>query len=124
MPELHTAQDFREAPTGLTGDHRVITVDYRGVGDSTGTARNPMEAMAADLVAVTGPVLIVHGDSGRMMVPPQDATALARHLSAATVTVFPDSGHGVAFQDTRVGGCGPGFPAPLAPLRTITHRTP
>jgi pimeloyl-ACP methyl ester carboxylesterase len=59
-----------------------------------------MEAMAADLVAVTGPVLVVHGDSGRM-VPPQNATALARHLPTATVTVFPDSGRGVAFQDHR-----------------------
>jgi pimeloyl-ACP methyl ester carboxylesterase len=56
--------------------------------------------MAADLVAVTGPALIVHGDSGRM-VPPQNATALARHLPTATVTVLPDSGHGLAFQNHR-----------------------
>jgi pimeloyl-ACP methyl ester carboxylesterase len=137
MPELRTAQDFREAPTrtiaaagaqfayrepgpragvplvlthpgenldnrgprivdGLAQDRRVITVDYRGAGDSTGTVRNSMEATAA----VTGPVLIVYGDSGRM-VPPQNATALARHLPTATVTVFPDSGHGVAFQNHR-----------------------
>jgi len=112
MPELRTAQDFREVPTrtiaaagaqfacrdlcpragvplvllgrlganldnwgprirdGLAQDRRVITVDYRGVGDSTGTVRNSMEAMAADMVTVTGPVLTVHGDSSRM-VPPQ-----------------------------------------------------
>jgi hypothetical protein len=129
MPELRTAQDFREAPTrtiaaagaqfayrelgpragvplvllthlganldnwgprivdGLAQDRRVITVDYRGVGDSTGTVRNSMEAMAADMVAATGLVLTVHGDSGRI-VPPQDATELARHLPTATVTVF------------------------------------
>lgn len=78
----------------------MITVDYSGVGDSTGTVRNSMEAMAADMVAATGPVLIVHGGGGRM-VPPQNATALARHLPTATVTVFPDSGHGVAFRNHR-----------------------
>lgn len=69
-----------------------------------------MEAMAADMVAATGPVLIVHGDSGRM-VPPQNATALARHLPTATVTVSPDPGRGVAFQDHRaVVDAAGGFP--------------
>jgi len=52
------------------------------------------------MVAATGPVLIVCGDSGRM-VPSQNATALARHLPTATVTVFPDSGHGFALQNHR-----------------------
>lgn len=53
-----------------------------------------------DLTPVTGPVLIVHGERDRM-VPPENAAALARHLPTATVTVFPDSGHGVAFQNHR-----------------------
>jgi pimeloyl-ACP methyl ester carboxylesterase len=53
-----------------------------------------------NLSQLTGPVLIVHGDSDRM-VPPANATVLARQLSAASVTVFPDSGHGVAFQNHR-----------------------
>lgn len=75
------------------------------------------------MVAVTGPVLIVHGDSGRM-VPAQNATALDRHLSAATVAVFPDSGQGSPPGQPRVRGRGPGLPAPLTPLRTITVRTP
>jgi hypothetical protein len=166
MPELRTAQDFREAPTrtiaaagaqfayrelgpragvplvllthldenldnwgprivdGLAQDRRVITVDYSGVGDSTGTVRNSMEAMAADMVAATGLVLTVHGDSGRM-VPPQNATALARHVPTATVTVFPDSGRGARLPGPpRVRGRGPGLPVPLTPLRTTTHRTP
>jgi pimeloyl-ACP methyl ester carboxylesterase len=81
--------------------------------------------MAADMVAATGPVLIVHGDSGRM-VPSQNATALARHLPTATVTVFPDPGHGVALQNHRAFvDAAPGLPAPLTPLRTTTtHRTP
>jgi pimeloyl-ACP methyl ester carboxylesterase len=94
MPELRTAQDFREAPMrtiaaagaqfayrelgprarvplvllthlgenldnrgprivdGPAQDRRVITVDYSGAGDSTGTVRNSMEAMAADMVAL------------------------------------------------------------------------
>lgn len=54
----------------------------------------------ADLSQFTGPVLIVHGDSDRM-VPPANATALARQLPTASVTLFPDSGHGVAFQNHR-----------------------
>jgi pimeloyl-ACP methyl ester carboxylesterase len=54
----------------------------------------------ADLSQLTGPTLIVHGDSDRM-VPPANATVLARQLPTASVTVFPDSGHGVAFQNHR-----------------------
>lgn len=52
----------------------------------------------ADLSHVTGPVLIVHGDSDRM-VPAANATALTRQLPTASVTIFPDSGHGVVFQN-------------------------
>ena len=54
-----------------------------------------------DLSQFTGPVLIVHGDSDRM-VPPANATALTRQLPSASVTLFPDSGHGVAFQNHHV----------------------
>ena len=50
--------------------------------------------------SVTGPVLIVHGDSDRM-VPAANAAALARQLPTASVTIFPDSGHGVVFQNHR-----------------------
>ena len=53
-----------------------------------------------DLSQITGPVLIVHGDSDRM-VPPANATTLAGNLPTASVTMFPDSGHGVAFQNHR-----------------------
>jgi pimeloyl-ACP methyl ester carboxylesterase len=52
----------------------------------------------ADLSRFSGPVLIVHGDSD-LLVPPANAAALAERLPTATVTVFPDSGHGVAFQN-------------------------
>lgn len=44
-----------------------------------------------------GPVLIFHGDSD-LMVPPANATALTGQLPAAALTLFPDSGHGAAFQ--------------------------
>jgi pimeloyl-ACP methyl ester carboxylesterase len=54
----------------------------------------------ADISRRTGPALIIHGDSDRM-VPPANATALAWRLPGASVTVFPDSGHGVAFQNHR-----------------------
>ncbi|MDQ0678598.1 pimeloyl-ACP methyl ester carboxylesterase [Arthrobacter pascens] len=52
----------------------------------------------SDLSQFTGPVLIVHGDSDRM-VPSANATELTRQLASASVLVFPDSGHGVAFQN-------------------------
>lgn len=52
----------------------------------------------ADLSASPGPALIVHGAADRM-VPPANAAALAGRLPAATVTVYPDSGHGVVFQN-------------------------
>jgi len=54
----------------------------------------------ADLSQFTGPVLIIHGDTDRM-VPSANATALARQLPNASVMLFPDSGHGVAFQNHR-----------------------
>lgn len=54
----------------------------------------------AALSQFTGPVLIVHGDSDRM-VPPANTNALSRQLPTSSVTVFPDSGHGVAFQNHR-----------------------
>jgi pimeloyl-ACP methyl ester carboxylesterase len=47
-----------------------------------------------------GQVLVVHGDSDRL-VPPANAAELARLLPGATVTVYPDSGHGAVFQYHR-----------------------
>ncbi|HEY9266539.1 MAG TPA: alpha/beta hydrolase [Mycobacterium sp.] len=46
----------------------------------------------------TGPVLIMHGDSDRM-VPPGNADLLAARFPAADVRIYPDSGHGVVFQN-------------------------
>lgn len=46
----------------------------------------------------TGPVLIMHGDSDRM-VPPANVDVLAERFPAAEVRIYPDSGHGVVFQN-------------------------
>lgn len=48
----------------------------------------------------SGPVLIVHGDSDRM-VPPANADALRHRFPSALVRVFRDSGHGVVSQNRR-----------------------
>lgn len=54
----------------------------------------------AELSSVVGQVFIVHGDSDRL-VPPANATELARLLPGAAVTVYPDAGHGAVFQYHR-----------------------
>ena len=105
----------------LAPDRRVITVDYGGAGDSTGTVRSSMEAMAADMVAATGPVLIVCGDGGRM-VPPQSAGPPPAHRDRDGVPGLRPRGRLPG--PPRVRGRGPGLPAPLTPLRTTTHGTP
>lgn len=56
------------------------------------------EARLSTIARFGGPVLVLHGDSDRM-VPVGNASALARVFPAADVTVFPDAGHGAAFQN-------------------------
>ncbi len=48
--------------------------------------------------AFTGPVLVIHGDSDRM-VPPSNAEALAALFPTASVHIYPDSAHGVVSQN-------------------------
>ncbi|RPE77834.1 MULTISPECIES: alpha/beta fold hydrolase [unclassified Frondihabitans] len=45
-----------------------------------------------------GPAMIVHGDSDRM-VPPKNAALLSHLIPTASVTIYPDSGHGAVFQN-------------------------
>ena len=45
-----------------------------------------------------GPVLIIHGDSDRM-VPPANVESLAAQFPTASVRIYPDSGHGVVSQN-------------------------
>lgn len=54
----------------------------------------------AELASAVGQVFIAQGDSDRL-VPAANATELARVFPGATVTVYPDSGHGVVFQYHR-----------------------
>jgi pimeloyl-ACP methyl ester carboxylesterase len=50
-----------------------------------------------DLSVVTIPVLVVNGDSDRM-VPSKDSQDLARRLPNSELVIYPDSGHGAVFQ--------------------------
>lgn len=56
------------------------------------------QAASLDHAVHTGPTLIVHGDRD-LLVPSTNATALASHLPTAQLVVYPDSGHGVVFQN-------------------------
>ncbi|WGW10631.1 alpha/beta hydrolase [Saxibacter everestensis] len=47
-----------------------------------------------------GPVLVLHGDTDRM-VPSGNADALLQQIPDAQVRIFPDSGHGVVFQNRQ-----------------------
>ena len=52
---------------------------------------------AADLSVVKHPVLVVNGDSDRM-VPSVNTHDLARRLPNSSLIIYPDSGHGAVFQ--------------------------
>ncbi|MFC8800706.1 alpha/beta fold hydrolase [Promicromonospora sp. NPDC057138] len=74
---------------------------------TAGTYRAQLTALSrwgqqtpAELSSAVGEVFIVHGDSDRL-VPPANAAELARVFPGATVTVYPDSGHGAVFQYHR-----------------------
>lgn len=51
----------------------------------------------ADLSVVKQPVLVVNGDADRM-VPTPNTHDLARRLPNSTLVIYPDAGHGGAFQ--------------------------
>jgi pimeloyl-ACP methyl ester carboxylesterase len=52
---------------------------------------------AADLSVVKQPVLVVNGDQDRM-VPTSNSRDLARRLPNSQLIIYPDAGHGAAFQ--------------------------
>ena len=103
---------FTRTPAGKRAAHQYLTrLKERTAGRDKAVTAGVFRAQLAavhqwgeqaptNLSQFAGPALIVHGDSDRM-VPPANASALARQLPAASVTVFPDSGHGVAFQHHR-----------------------
>ncbi|PZU18842.1 MAG: alpha/beta hydrolase [Shinella sp.] len=51
----------------------------------------------ATLKAITQPTLIVHGSDDTMF-PSINAYTMFKHMSAATLIIYPDSGHGALFQ--------------------------
>ncbi len=51
----------------------------------------------ADLSVIGQPVLVVNGDSDRM-VPSNNSADLARRLPNADLVIYPDAGHGGIFQ--------------------------
>ena len=55
------------------------------------------EKKPADLSKVHHPVLVVNGDSDRM-VPSENTRDLARRLPNSELIMYPDSGHGAVFQ--------------------------
>ncbi|CAM3483423.1 alpha/beta fold hydrolase [Occultella aeris] len=56
--------------------------------------------LPAPLMEHIGPVLILHGDSDRM-VPPGNVDALRKAFPDAQTQIFPDSGHGVVSQNRQ-----------------------
>jgi pimeloyl-ACP methyl ester carboxylesterase len=50
-----------------------------------------------DLTRIKQPVLVANGDADRM-VPTANTYDLARRLPDATLTIYPDAGHGGIFQ--------------------------
>lgn len=50
--------------------------------------------------ALAGGMLVLHGDSDRM-VPSDNAEALRDRFPGAEVLLFPDSGHGIVFHNRR-----------------------
>ncbi|WP_420363684.1 alpha/beta hydrolase [Curtobacterium aetherium] len=78
----------RDNPVGI-GVFRAQLRAVRRWGDRFGSPSPP---------AFAGPVLVFHGDSDRM-VSASNAQALRNRYPQATVQIFPDSGHGVVFQN-------------------------
>ncbi|WP_405372132.1 MULTISPECIES: alpha/beta fold hydrolase [unclassified Microbacterium] len=77
----------KDGPVGLTVLRAQLAAVHRwGLAD------------AAPVSAFAGDVTVFHGDSDRM-VPASNASALLRVFPAASVTVLPDAGQGVVFQN-------------------------
>ena len=78
--------------------------DNRDKSISVTAFRNQLKAIhtwgrqqPSDLSGIRQPVLVANGDHDRM-VPSSNSADLARRLPAATLTLYPDAGHGGVFQ--------------------------
>src|SRR5438309_1926054 len=93
----------------LAADRRVVTFDNVGVGATTGSTPNTVEAMAHGAIAfleavdlqrvaaIDLPVFVANGDSDPMILP-RYSYVLAGLLPDARVKIYPDSAHGFLFQ--------------------------
>ncbi|HET7799818.1 MAG TPA: hypothetical protein VFL38_05315 [Humibacillus xanthopallidus] len=72
----------------IAAEHHVIAFDNRGVGASSGTVPDSIEAMADDAA---------NGDNDRM-VPSVLSEDLHRRIHGSELVIYPDSGHGGIFQ--------------------------
>lgn len=79
----------RDRPTSLRGFARQITA-----------IRRWGKQEPHDLSRITAPTLIANGDHDRM-VPTELSRDMHRRISNSTLVIYPDSGHGGAFQNHR-----------------------
>ncbi|MFC5911250.1 alpha/beta fold hydrolase [Streptacidiphilus monticola] len=84
---LRTAE--RDAPTDLAVRNAQLTaISAWGVHDDSQLQR---------LRSIRQPVLVANGDNDEM-VPTENTHLLAEHLPNATLSIYPDAGHGFLFQ--------------------------
>jgi pimeloyl-ACP methyl ester carboxylesterase len=100
---------FTRTPTGRSAGKEFLArleerVDDRDEAISIGSFRAQLKAIhrwglqqPADLASIHQPVLVLNGDSDRM-VPGKNTVDLDRRLPNSQLVVYPDAGHGGVFQ--------------------------
>jgi pimeloyl-ACP methyl ester carboxylesterase len=79
----------RDQPTDLaTRNAQLTAISEWGIPDPTRLNR---------LAGITQPTLVANGDND-VMLPTKNSYLLARHLSNARLSIYPDAGHGFLFQ--------------------------
>jgi pimeloyl-ACP methyl ester carboxylesterase len=100
---------YTRTPTGRSAGKEFLArleerVDDRDKAISIGSFRAQLKAIhrwglqqPADLASIHQPVLVLNGDSDRM-VPSKNTVDLDRRLPNSQLVVYPDAGHGGVFQ--------------------------
>ena len=89
VQRIFTRTEDRDAPTTLdTRDAQLDAIATWGIADASKLAR---------LSNITHPTLVANGDND-VMVPTRNTHLLGGFLPKATVSVYPDAGHGFMFQ--------------------------
>ncbi|MCX2729911.1 alpha/beta hydrolase [Saccharopolyspora sp. NFXS83] len=86
LQRLHERTEDRDAPVSITAFRNQLAAIRRW------GKQEPW-----DLSTIQHPVFVANGEHDRM-VPTSNTTALARRLPNATVSIYPDAGHGGIFQ--------------------------